>query len=71
MNYMMDKINLHPNKEKKIEKANQIIEILKECDELDDSEKIMTFELDVAQLNYDLYKISGDNEYVVSSFYFF
>lgn len=62
MNYMMDKINLHPNKEKIIEKANQIIEILKECDELDDSEKIMTIELAVAQLNYDLYKISGDNE---------
>lgn len=62
MKYMMDKINLHPNKENIIEKANEIIKLLMESSELDNSEKIMVIELAVAQLNYDLYKISGDNE---------
>ena len=62
MKYMMEKIELHPNKDKIIEKANEIIKILMESRELDNSEKIMTIELAVAQLNYDLYKISGDNE---------
>ena len=59
---MMEKIELHPNKDKIIEKANEIIKILMESRELNNSEKIMTIELAVAQLNYDLYKISGDNE---------
>lgn len=62
MKYMMEKIELHPNKDKIIEKANEIIKILIESRELDNSEKIMTIELAIAQLNYDLYKISGDNE---------
>ena len=62
MKYMMDKINLHPNKDNIIESANEIIKLLMECSELDNSEKIMAIELAVAQLNYDLYKISGDNE---------
>ena len=62
MKYMMEKIEVHPNKENIIKKANEIIKLLKECEELDDSEKIMTIELAVAQLNYDLYKINGDNE---------
>ena len=62
MKYMMEKIELHPNKDKIIEKANEIIKILMESRELNNSEKIMTIELAVAQLNYDLYKISGDNE---------
>ena len=62
MKYMMDKINLHPNKDNIIEKANEIIKLLMECNKLDNSEKIMTIELAIAKLNYDLYKISGDNE---------
>ena len=62
MKYMMDKIELHPNKDNIIEKATEIIKLLMESSELDNSEKIMAIELAVAQLNYDLYKISGDNE---------
>lgn len=61
MNYMLDKINLLDNKDEIINAANDIVKLLKEDKKLNDSEKIMTIELAVAQLNYDLYKISGDN----------
>ena len=62
MKYMLDKIDVHEKKEEIIKTANEIIKLLKENNDLNDSEKLMTIELAVAQLNYDLYKISGDNE---------
>ncbi len=61
MNYMLDKINLLDNKNEIISVANEIVKLLKEDKNLDNSEKLMTIELAIAQLNYDLYKISGDN----------
>lgn len=61
MNYMLDKINLLDNKDEIINVANEIVKVLKDNDNLNNSEKIMTIELAVAQLNYDLYNISGDN----------
>ena len=60
MNYMLDKINLLENKDEIINMAKEIVKILEENKNLDDSEKLMTIELAVAQLNYDLYHISGD-----------
>lgn len=60
MNYMLDKINLLENKDEIINGANEIVKKLEENKNLDDSEKLMTIELAVAQLNYDLYHISGD-----------
>lgn len=60
MNYMLDKINLLENKDNIIEVAEKIVEMLKNNENLDDSEKLMTIELAVAKLNYDLYNISGD-----------
>ncbi len=62
MKYMMEKINLHENKEEIIAVANKIIKELEENEKLNDSEKLMTIELALAQLNYDLYKISGDGD---------
>lgn len=59
---MMDKINLHKNKDEIIKVANEIVNLLKSDEKLDSSEKLMTIELAVAQLNYDLYHISGDND---------
>ena len=59
---MMDKIEIYPKKEEIIKISNEILKLLKENKNLDDSEKLMTIELAMAQLNYDLYKISGDNE---------
>lgn len=61
MNYMLDKINLLDNKDEIINVANDIVKLLKEDKNLNNSEKLMTIELAMAQLNYDLYKISGDN----------
>lgn len=58
---MMDKINLHKNKDEIIKVANEIVKMLKDDEKLDDSERLMTIELAIAQLNYDLYHISGDN----------
>lgn len=60
MNYMLDKINLLENKDNIIEVAEKIVEMLKNNENLDDSEKLMTIELAVAKLNYDLYNISRD-----------
>ena len=59
---MMDKIEIYPKKKEIIKISNEILKLLKENKNLDDSEKLMTIELAMAQLNYDLYKISGDNE---------
>ena len=62
MKYMMDKINVYENKEAIIKRAEKIVEELKNDPKLNDSEKLMTIELAMALLNYDLYKISGDSE---------
>ncbi len=62
MKYMMEKIEVYPKKEEIIKVSNEILKLLKENDILDDSEKLMTIELAIAQLNYDLYKVSGDND---------
>ena len=60
MNYMLEKINVLENKEEIIHSADKIVELLKENKNLDDSEKLMTIELAVAKINYELYHISGD-----------
>ena len=57
---MLDKINLLENKDEIINMAKEIVKSLEENKNLDDSEKLMTIELAVAQLNYDLYHISGE-----------
>lgn len=62
MDYIMDKIRVHKNSENIINSADKIVKMLKENDSLDDSEKLLTIELAVAWLNYDLYKISGDSK---------
>lgn len=61
MKYMMDKINLLENKNAIIEGAEEIVKLLLKSEKLDDSEKLMTIELAVAKLNYELYHISGDS----------
>ena len=72
MKYMMDKINLLENKNAIIEGAEEIVKLLLKSEKLDDSEKLMTIELAVAKLNYELYHISGDspekNAFAVSVF---
>lgn len=60
MNYMLDKINLLDKKDIIIETANEIVELLKNNKDIDDSERLMVIELAVAKLNYELYNISGD-----------
>ena len=60
MNYMLDKIELFDNKQEIIDSAYKIVEMLEENEKLSDSEKLMTIELAVAKLNYELYNISGD-----------
>ena len=57
MDYMFDKINVLENKDNIINTANEIVKILKENKNLNDSEKLMTIELAEALLNHDLYKI--------------
>ena len=60
MNYMMDKIVLHKNKEEIMKVADELIKVLMDDKTLDNSEKLMTIELAMAKLNYDLYNVSGD-----------
>ena len=59
---MLDKINVLEKKNDIINSAKRIVEMLKNDDALNDSEKLMSIELALALLNYDLYKISGDNK---------
>ena len=42
MRYMLDKIDLHSNKDEIKKIAAEIVKILKEDEKLDDSEKILT-----------------------------
>lgn len=60
MNYMLDKINVLENKEAILNGAKEIVDNLLTNEKLDKSEKLMTIELAMAQLNYELYNISGD-----------
>ena len=60
MNYMMDKIVLHQNKEEIMKVADELIKVLMDDEKLDNSEKLMTIELAMAKLHYDLYNVSGD-----------
>ena len=60
MNYMKDKIVLHKNKEEIMKVADELIKVLMDDEKLDNSEKLMTIELAMAKLNYDLYNVSGD-----------
>lgn len=62
MNYMLDKINVLENKDAILNGANEIVTNLLDDEKLDKSEKLMTIELAMAKLNYELYNISGDNE---------
>lgn len=62
MNYMLDKINVLENKEAILKGAEEIVNNLLNNEKLDKSEKLMTIELAMAELNYKLYNISGDNE---------
>ncbi len=62
MNYMLDKINVLEKKDDIIDSAKEIVKMLKDDEKLNDSEKLMSIELALALLNYDLYKISGDNK---------
>ncbi|MDD6263682.1 MAG: hypothetical protein PUA97_00985 [bacterium] len=57
---MMDKIVLHKNKEEIMKVADELIKVLMDDEKLDNSEKLMTIELAMAKLNYDLYNVSGD-----------
>lgn len=62
MDYMLDKINLLENKDNIINAADTIYKSLIENTNLNDSEKLMTIELAVAKLNYDLYKIDKNKK---------
>ncbi len=61
MNYMLEKIEVLENKEAILQGAEDIVNSLLENEKLDKSEKLMTIELAMAKLNYQLYNISGDN----------
>ena len=61
MNYMLEKIEVLENKEAILQGAEDIVSSLLENEKLDKSEKLMTIELAMAKLNYQLYNISGDN----------
>ena len=61
MNYMLEKIEVLENIEAILQGAEDIVNSLLENEKLDKSEKLMTIELSMAKLNYQLYNISGDN----------
>lgn len=60
MNYMLDKIKIHPKGEEIIKTAYEIAEQIKKDEKFNDSEKLLVVDLVLAKINYDLFKISGD-----------
>lgn len=65
MNYMLDmldKINVLENKEAILQGAEEIVNSLLENEKLDKSEKLMTIELAMAQLNYKLYNVNKERK---------
>ena len=65
MNYMLDmldKINVLENKEAILQGAEEIVNSLLENEKLDKSEKLMTIELAMTQLNYKLYNVNKERK---------
>ena len=65
MNYMLDmldKINVFENKEAILQGAEEIVNSLLENEKLDKSEKLMTIELAMTQLNYKLYNVNKERK---------
>ncbi len=62
MKYMLDKIELLEKKDEIISLADKIFDLLIQDKNLDESEKLMTIELAMAKVNYELYHISGDGD---------
>ena len=65
MNYMLDmldKINVLENKEAILQGAEEIVNSLLENEKLDKSEKLMTIELAMTQLNYKLYNVNKEEK---------
>lgn len=60
LNYMLEKLNLLENKDAILKGADEVVDALMKNENLDKSEKLMTIELAMAKLNYELYNISGD-----------
>ena len=65
MNYMLDmldKINVLENKDAILQGAEEIVNSLLENEKLDKSEKLMTIELAMTQLNYKLYNVNKEEK---------
>ena len=65
MNYMLDmldKINVLENKEAILQGAEEIVNSLLEKEKSDKSEKWMTIELAMTQLNYKLYNVNKERK---------
>lgn len=62
MNYMLDKLKLHPKGEEIIKVAFEIAEKIESDDRFLANEKLLLMDMIVAKINYDLYKISGDSK---------
>ena len=56
MDYMLDKIKVHPKGDEIIKVAYDIVREIEENDKFDDSEKLLVIDLIVAKTNYDLFK---------------
>ena len=62
MNYMLDKLKLHPKGEEIIKVAFEIAEKIENDDRFLNNEKLLLMDMIVAKINYYLYKISGDSK---------
>lgn len=56
MDYMLDKIKIHPKGDEIIKVAYDIVREIEENEKFDDSEKLLVIDLIVAKINYDLFK---------------
>lgn len=56
MDYMLDKIKIHPKGDEIIKTAYDIVREIEENEKFDDSEKLLVIDLIVAKINYDLFR---------------
>ena len=60
MNYMLDKLKVHPKGKEIIDMAYSVVDKIKEDVRFNDSERLLIADLILAKISYDLFKVSGD-----------
>lgn len=62
MNFMVDKLKLHPKGEEILKVAFEMAEKIENDNRFNKSEKLLLIDMIITKINYDLFNISGDSK---------